>query len=143
MTKSIIPLAGILLACVIAAGIPAVAAADPLRPAAAPVVESTPWYAHLGEVIGVHAQSDSHPVNATSVTTSENKNWWDNLWPFKDAAQKAGQPATAQQTPVQTPVQTPAQTPAQAPAVNQDHGSQKSGADTPQETRPVDPARAG
>ncbi|MDD1703427.1 MAG: hypothetical protein LUQ31_10650 [Methanoregula sp.] len=43
MTKSIIPLAGIFLACVIAAGIPAVAAADPTMPCTAMYCISDFW----------------------------------------------------------------------------------------------------
>lgn len=147
MTKSIIPIAGIFLACVIAAGIPAVAAAGQTQPVAAPTTESTPWYAHLGDWVGLHAQSDTHAADTTSGTTTENKDWWNNLWPFKENTVKTEQPAatpqTAVQTPVPTPAETPAQTPAQNPAVTADPAGQKSVTDKPQETRPVDPAHAG
>lgn len=147
MTKSIIPIAGIFLACVIAAGIPSVAAADPVKTAAAPTIEPTPWYTNLGEWLGLHAQSTTPPVNATPVKTTEDKNWLDNLWPFKDTTQKTDTPETTPQTAVQAPVQTPAQTPvqipAQAPTVNQDHTTQKSVSEKPPETKTIEMVHTG
>jgi|GEM_PF-5229199 len=147
MTKSIIPVAGIFLACVIAAGIPAVAAAGQTQPSAAPTTESAPWYAHLGDWVGLHAQSDTPKADTTPQTTTENTDWWDNLWPFTENTVKTEQPAATPQAtvqpPVQTPTETPAQAPAQNPAVTPDPAGQKSVSEKPQETKPVDPAHAG
>jgi hypothetical protein len=137
MTKSIIPVAGIFLACVIAAGIPAVAAADQAKATASPVINPVLVATPVAEQPQTPVQNVSTPpVNTTPVkiadkntdsksidnkstdkstdkkadTTTETKNWWENLWPFSSV--KAGDDKTivSQTTPAPTVTNPPADT---------------------------------
>ncbi|MDD1694535.1 MAG: hypothetical protein LUQ71_07405 [Methanoregula sp.] len=126
MTKGTIFIAGIFLACVIAAGIPAAAAADtPVKPVnaadparatdAVPTVTPTPRYTPIVDWLEVNQQTAQaehdqmsqimNPlVNATADKNADNKTWWENLWPQKDNNESA-QPTTI--TPHQSTSITP------------------------------------
>jgi hypothetical protein len=134
MTKYIIPVAGIFLACVIAAGIPAVAAADQVKTVATPVINPVPGVTPVFD----HPQSPAAKITNPPVNTTpdknvdknvdknadknadknvdnnnvdkrtdqdaENKNWWENLWPFSTVKTDQTMTTTPQVTPATTPV---------------------------------------
>jgi len=125
MKKSLIPYAGIFLVCILCAGIPAVAAANPIPPADSgttikPAEASQPWYAPITELIGMHQQDTTgkdtgHPVNATVSQTTAGKAWWENLLPTEWMKENSQQ-GTASQIQTQNPA---AQVTNPAPAATQ------------------------
>jgi hypothetical protein len=133
MKKSLIPFAGIFLACVICAGIPAVAAENQnpsLSPGTTikPVETQQPWYTPITDLIGMHQQTASagQPVNTTASQLQTPQNWWENLLPWhetKDTTQQGstGQNQNLNQNPgtVQNPapVNTPAPTTQAIPSI--------------------------
>ena len=127
LKKSLIPFAGIFLACIICAGIPAVAAAENQNSAfnagstIKPAETAQLWYAPITGLFGMNQQTDNAghqdsvlPVNATSGQPGSATNWWENLFPSEWGTQNPKQDSVS---PIQTT--TPEQNPASAPETTQ------------------------
>jgi len=133
MKKSLIPLAGIFLACIICAGMPAVAAADNQNPSFNPTTTIKPaetvqpWYAPITGLFGMNQQADradqqdsARVVNATSSQSGTAKAWWENLLPSEWVKENSAQ-VSADNAPTTTPVQNraPATTQNPVPVITQ------------------------
>jgi hypothetical protein len=152
MKKSLIPFAGIFIACILCAGIPAVAAAEnpntsatpstTIRPAETP----QPWYTPIADFIGIHPQSDStgrqstqQVQPATSQNTQTEKTWWENLFPSEWVKENPKESTSAQDpAPAQEPVQNknpaPLTTQSPPPATAQDKTPAHAAESTPSST---------
>jgi hypothetical protein len=119
MRKSIILVAGIFIACVLCAGIPAVSASEnPKATGSTPapaVPQVTP--AVIAPATTPSATPD-HPVNTTPATVTDQKNWWENVWPL-NAIIREDQNKTAVPQGTTTPAVTAPATPQQSTADNQ------------------------
>jgi hypothetical protein len=125
MIRNIIFIAGLVIACVVCAGIPAVAAAEnhqvqvispvpavqqEVQPAAGQTTAPAPWYKPITDVLGIpqQAQTSGQVQQTTSqsqntpadTTTATQKNWWEKFWPLQDNKEAApqGNGVTAQDT---------------------------------------------
>ena len=135
MKKSPIPLAGIFLACIICAGMPAVAAAENQNAAfntgtaIKPAETAQPWYAPITGLFGMNQQADNadrqdtlRPVNATNGQPESGKTWWENLFPSEWITENPKQDSVnpvQTTTPVQNPVPAPVTTQNTAPVITQ------------------------
>lgn len=124
MKSNIIPIAGIFLACVIAAGIPAVAAADPAKAAATPIINPAPVVTPATDQPQTPAAKiTTPPVNTTPVknpdkttekiaeknTIPQNitaKNGWENLKPLNSVKITGDKTSSDQTAPAPAPVVT-------------------------------------
>jgi hypothetical protein len=117
MRQNSILIAGLFIACILSAGIPAVAAAenpaiqDPLKaPAPAPTATQAaqpvvpqptmqsagqaPWYTPITSVLGFHEQSEQNTQE--NGAADDQKLWWENIWPLKDTRETTPQVTPAQ-----------------------------------------------
>ena len=143
MSRNIILVAGILIACALCAVIPAVSAAENPRvqvTAPAPVVTPTtappavqpetaqpaaektadaktaepePWYTPISELFGVHGQDTPRQVTTTAAT-NDNKNWWEHFITVQETRVRT---VTPQETPTEnTDTASQPQSPVKTPA---------------------------
>ena len=155
MKRNTIPIAGIFLACVIAAGIPAVAAADLAKATATPIINPVPVATPAADQLQTPAAKiNTPPVNTTpsknpdkttpvkiadknaDVQNTTAKNWWENLWPFATVktADDTTSPEQAQKTAAPAVTSPPADT---AKDIVKDNTSPKGIADDKKNSRNV------
>jgi hypothetical protein len=127
MRKSIILVAGLFIACVLCAGIPAVSAAENAKvPAGTPVTlltavpQATPPVTPLAAAPASTpaAQAPAHPANTTAATVADQKNWWETLWPLNTLVKDQQNKTEVPQGTVNPAVTAPA-APQQGAADNQ------------------------
>jgi hypothetical protein len=83
MRKSIILVAGIVIACVLCAGIPAVSASENPKATGSTPAPAVPQVTPA--VIPPSATPSAtpdHPGNTTPATATDQKNWWESVWPL-------------------------------------------------------------
>ena len=159
MSRNIILVAGILIACALCAVIPAVSAAEnprvqvtapapvvtpaALQPATIqPVTEKTadpdPWYTPISELFGYHGQ-DTPQQGTDAAATTDSGNWWEKYFPVQQTKSVTPQETLNGNTNAvsqpQTPVKTPADgsiTPQNPASTNNNNSNPKVNTEIPQ-----------